>query len=200
MGELASSVAPDWREREDGRDYRAASMVWLGQDASPRLMVDVRLNILWRNDVGDELLAERHEIESINGFLRATNPAAQSDLALFVENASADLSTWQVARKDGRGFLLLRAMRLDDETVGLTAVRTGAEYMQRFADLDRAFKLTTSEHRVLTGLLAGEEADKLARLHGVSVETTRTHIRNVYAKMGVNSRERLFACALPFRL
>lgn len=197
---MSSNALSVLRERDDGRDCRAASMVWLDQDANPRFMVDGELNIVWHNDAGAELLAGRDEIETVGSVLTTTNRAMQADLLLFVRNASRSLSTWPLPRKARDGFLLLRATRLDSDTVGLTAVRTGVEHRQRFADLDLAFKLTASEHRVLIGLLAGDEADKLARCHGVSLETTRTHIRNVYAKMGVNSRESLFAQALPFRL
>lgn len=96
--------------------------------------------------------------------------------------------------------MLLRATRIEMDIVGLTAVRTGPEDAQQFADLDRAYNLTASEHRFLTGLLAGDDAHKLARLHGVSLAITRSHIRNLYVRLGVNSRESLFACALPFLL
>ena len=197
---MASSVLPVSRAQEDERDCRAASIAWLGYDAQPRLMVDSHLHIVWHNLAGATLLAARHEIESVQGMLRTTNRALRACFADFIKSAHEDLSTWQLARADGQGFLLLRATRLQDDIVGLTAVRTGADHAQRFVDLDRAFNLTASEHRVLIGLLSGEEADKLARLHGVSLETTRTHIRNVYAKMGVNSRESMFASALPFRI
>jgi len=164
------------------------------------MMVDARMEVVWQNEAGAKLIAARHEIELLDGTLMTTNRSFQATFTSFIGDAHAILSTWQVPRKDEQGFLLLRATRLDAELVGLTAVRTGAEYAQRFADLDRAYRLTASEHRVLAGLLAGDEAEKLARQHGVSLETTRTHIRNLYVKMGVNSRESLFARALPFRL
>lgn len=197
---MASGVSSARRERRDGRDFRAASVVWLGQDLQPRLMVNADLKLVWSNDAGAELLAGCHELEVYNGVLTTANRALQPAFAAFVGKASSILSTWQVPRRDEQEFLLLRATRLDDDLVGIAANRTGAGHMPRFVDLDRAFGLTASELRVLTGLLSGEEADKLARMHGVSLETTRTHIRNLYLKMGVSSRESLFARALPFHI
>lgn len=189
------------RQNPDGEyDYRAAGVSWLGQDVQPRLMVDRQLRILWQNDAAAEMLAARQELEAAEGVLTTTNRTLQSSLVDFVENADETLSNWRLPPTDDLNFLLLRASQLDDVIVGLCAVRTGDEYTPRFLGLDLAFNLTASEHRVLTNLLAGEEADKIARLHGVALDTTRTHIRNLYAKMGVNSRESLFARALPFRI
>ena len=199
-GELNSDTAPATRERGEETDLLGEGMDWLGHDRQSRIIVDARMEVVWQNEPGSRLIAARHEIELLDGTLMTTNRSFQATFTSFIGDARAVLSTWQVPRKDELGFLLLRATRLDAELVGLTAVRTGAEYAQRFADLDRAYRLTASEHRVLAGLLAGDEAEKLARHHGVSLETTRTHIRNLYVKMGVKSRESLFARALPFRL
>ncbi|MBL9068861.1 MAG: hypothetical protein JNM03_02585 [Sphingopyxis sp.] len=197
---VSEAGAPSPRVPEQARDFYAASLGWLDKEAQPRVMVDSRLEILWQNDAGAKLLAARHELEAVKGILTTTKRVQQHMLAQFIGDARDDLTTLQIPRKDEQGFLLLRAVRLDSDIVGCVAVRTGTEYKPNFLDLDLAFNLTTSEHRVLIGLLDGRDADKLARLHGVSLDTTRTHIRNLYAKMGVNSRESMFARALPFRI
>jgi DNA-binding CsgD family transcriptional regulator len=60
--------------------------------------------------------------------------------------------------------------------------------------------LTRAEHRVLLELLHGQEADALTKLLGVSIETVRSHIRNIYGKLEVNSREQLFFKTQTFRI
>ena len=72
--------------------------------------------------------------------------------------------------------------------------------MSRYADLDMVFGLTRTEHRVLLDLLDGRDAVGLSELRGTSVETARTHIRRIYEKMAVGSREELCRRAAPFRL
>jgi DNA-binding CsgD family transcriptional regulator len=64
-----------------------------------------------------------------------------------------------------------------------------------WADIGLALRLTPSETRVHHSLLNGQTAGRLA----VSVQTARTHVRRIYAKLGVNSREQLFAAVLPYR-
>jgi DNA-binding CsgD family transcriptional regulator len=46
----------------------------------------------------------------------------------------------------------------------------------------------------------GAGADAIARDVGVGIETVRTHIRRIYNKLGIGSREELFARLSPFRL
>lgn len=187
------------RVPEDAVAFEAAILDWYGKDVRPRIMVDSRLAVIWQNVASEALLASHPELEIVNGILTATARDQQAELAGFVAKAGSEITSWRLQRPDELGFLLLRAVRLAEKYVGLTAIRTGPDCKPRFLDLDKTFKLTGSEHRVLIGLLEGSDVETLARHHGVSIETTRTHIRNLYAKMGVNSRESLFALVLPFR-
>ena len=92
-----------------------------------------------------------------------------------------------------RGVLLVSAGCLS-----LTVA--GGDHRHCYRHLDEAFQLTRAEHRVLQDLLAGNEAELLSAQHGVSIETTRSHIKSIYTKVGVKSRERLFARLQGFRL
>jgi DNA-binding CsgD family transcriptional regulator len=61
-----------------------------------------------------------------------------------------------------------------------------------------AFNLTASEVRVLEQLCHGATALEAAvELHS-SVETIRTHIKRLYQKVGVGSREALLSQLRPF--
>ncbi len=53
--------------------------------------------------------------------------------------------------------------------------------------------LTRAEHRVLRHLRQGRSLGEVARTLGVSLETVRTHTRNIYRKYGVASRAELLA-------
>lgn len=68
-----------------------------------------------------------------------------------------------------------------------------------WADIGHALCLTPSETRILHSLLNGQTVDQTAERLAVSVQTARTHVRRIYAKLGVNSREQLFAAVLPYR-
>lgn len=68
-----------------------------------------------------------------------------------------------------------------------------------WADVGGALKLTRAETRMLMLLLDGRSVEDAARGQSISVETARTHVRRIYAKLGVSNRGQLFTAALPYR-
>lgn len=69
-----------------------------------------------------------------------------------------------------------------------------------WADLPSGTGLTPSEARVVRLLVEGLRLDDAAARLGISVQTARTHVRRSYLKLGVTSREEMFAKVLPYRL
>jgi DNA-binding CsgD family transcriptional regulator len=178
-----------------------AALQWLDREADGRAMVDGDLKILWTNAPAAILLGSSFEIEERRGILSAVDRSKQAQLRAFVGRSRTGRSAWNLPRPDGNGFLLLTAIRSGPgEVFGLSLKRTGPEHPARYHELDAMFGLTAAEHRVLLSLLAGNEADVVAALQDVSIETTRSHIRSIYLKLGVNSRERLFALAQDFQI
>jgi len=113
------------------------------------------------------------------------------------------VSTLCLPCENGGGHLLLRARRLGSDPghacIGMT-FHHSIDFVARFADLEAAFQLTRSEEKVLHKMLEGMTADEIAADVRLSVETIRSHIRNIYVKIGVTSREGLFARLGAFRL
>lgn len=56
------------------------------------------------------------------------------------------------------------------------------------AALQQSYALTPTESRVAITLLDCATADEVSREMGISVATVRTHMRQIYAKLGVNNR------------
>jgi len=180
-------------------ELERAALGWLQRDSGARAMVDDGLMLLWSNAAAHAIFTARRDIEVRQGFLAPIDRGQQDGLYDFIEAATDKLSTWCVERASRDGCLLLRARRVG-RVIGLCLVEAGEDFRPTYHDLDKAFGLTISENRVLLDLLGGNEAEALAKMHGVSVETTRTHIRNIYSKLGVTSRERLFFKVQPFRI
>ena len=53
--------------------------------------------------------------------------------------------------------------------------------------------MTTAESRVASMMISGATAEEIARALNISVETVRSHIKHIYAKTGVSSREALLS-------
>lgn len=62
-------------------------------------------------------------------------------------------------------------------------------------DLARATDMSPSEIKVLCHTLNGQTINDISVNLGITVETARTHMRRIYSKLGVNSRESLFSAA-----
>ena len=180
------------------------ALALLANDISARIIVDRFQTLVWGNALAGVLLEGRPGIEVRGGVLLAIDPSRQSRLRDLFHGAAAAPTSCCVAQPRGEGWLLIRCQRVDRAgpslfclTLSVAGIRdTGVSYHH----LDEAFDLTSAEHRVLIGLLAGNEAEVLSALHGVSIETTRSHIKSIYAKVGVKSRERLFARMQGFRV
>lgn len=54
-------------------------------------------------------------------------------------------------------------------------------------------RLTSREREVLQSILEGRQPHSIAHQLSISVHTVRNHLKNIYRKVGVSSREELFA-------
>lgn len=66
------------------------------------------------------------------------------------------------------------------------------------ADLEPIFSVTRAEQKTLVLILHGRSVTEIAAELEKSVLTVRTHVKRLYAKLGVQSREQLFARVGPF--
>lgn len=179
-----------------------AALAWIDGARGSRIVVGEDLTLLWSNPEADALLANLRDIDVRDGLLSMADPLRQKML-LTLFGGPAQTTSCCISKSDGDGFILIRARRilLEEETLfALVFVDSGQGNRWHYQDLDVAFGLTKSEHRVLIELLHGQEADSLTRLLGVSIETVRSHIRSIYAKLEVSSREQLFFKTQPFRV
>ncbi|MGA9580857.1 MAG: helix-turn-helix transcriptional regulator [Allosphingosinicella sp.] len=187
----------------DSSDAGELALAWIEHDLMPRLIVADNLAIAWSNVAARSLLAARRDVEERAGIFTTVDRSLQAPLLRFVTASEVAVSSWAFPRSDGDGHMLFRAQRIDwrgDGMFGIAFYGSGSEFQARYADLDKVFGLTGAEHRVLLDMLEGFKADHLSEIHSVSIETIRTHIRNIYAKLQVRSREELFHRLRPYRI
>jgi DNA-binding CsgD family transcriptional regulator len=185
-----------------GSEAPGYALDWLALDKTPFLFLGDRLGVLWSNAAATAELEKRRDLEVRGGALAMTDRGRQSELEQFLASSNGGIHTWSVPRVDGDGHLLFRAQKLSDAPwrCGLSFHGSGAEYRAEYADLHAVFGLTPAEDKVIRGLLDGLDAQRIADRDGVSIETTRSHIRAIYLKLDVNSREGLFHRVRPYRL
>ena len=193
------------KETQGAASSARLALAWLEGDDQPRLICTDELAGVWANAAARAALAPGGDLELKDGQLALHERAQQAELCAFVKNCDGQLATLALRARDGDGHLLLRARCIAEDTaegrrVGLAFLRGGAAYQPHYADLDRAFQLTPAEHRILLRMADGMNAEAIAEVKNLSIETVRSHIRSLYNKMGVASREAMFARIRPFRL
>jgi len=177
------------------------ALQWLESVDTALLLVDSNLSIHWANPLARNWLKSNEPLCEIRNQLHVGR--SQQQLRTLLRRADKDLDGISV-RIDGRGaHLIVTARRIskkDEEAFyGLIARRTD-QLDTKLLGVDEAFRLTSAEGRVLQELIRGQTAQSIAPRLGVSVETVRTHIRSVYTKLEVGSREALFMRLRPFMI
>ncbi len=181
------------------------ALAWMESDDQPRLICTDELALVWANAAARADLALGVDLELKEGVLVMHERAHQAELNALVRNCDGQLATLALGARDGDGHFLLRARRIEANgseasCVCLSFLRSGTAFRPNYADLERAFQLTPAEHRILLKMADGLNAEAIAEAKDLSIETVRSHIRSLYNKMGVASREAMFARIRPFRL
>ena len=179
------------------------ALSWLDRQSLPHVMLSKELTILWANAAARAALTDKRDVQSCTRTFAAVDPDHRPNLHNFLISSNSSLTSWSMPRSDGDGRVIFRAQRIEETASSIIIVTffgSGSDFQPVYAALDNIFGLTKAQHGVLTDLLDGHDADAIAQLRKVSVETVRTHIRIIYSKIGVNSREALFHTLQPFRL
>ena len=178
------------------------ALSWLNAETTARLLIDDRLTIRWANALAREWLAARSPIADIDGQLCAGRFTAE--LRSLLERAAFKPQGTCIPLADGDCHLILCARLVGPDgnrtVFGLKLRRTDEIGAEMPIGVGQAYNLTSSELNVLQKLFHGITAQETARELGVSVETVRTHIRRLYQKVGVNSREALLTQVRPFMM
>lgn len=103
-------------------------------------------------------------------------------------------------RDDCRTLLAsAKLCRLDGQPVIALMLReiVGTERPD-FACLGEAFNLTAAEESIARQLLGGLTPSQIAAAERVSINTVRSHIAHLYAKLGASNREEMWVKCAPF--
>lgn len=178
---------------------------WAQASSIPYAMVAMTLELIWCNHAARRMLNDGDEFQLHKTVLGCVDKADTLSFRTFIDGLGDGIAAWACRRQNGDGYRIVRAERFAPEglpaAVGLTFQRIqppGGEHV--WADMSRVMDLTPAEQRVLQRLALGAVVETVAGDLGVSVETVRTHIRRIYAKLNVGSREELLALAGQFRV
>lgn len=165
---------------------------WLHTDEVPRLIVDSTAAIEWLNLSAELELERGRDILKRGGQLMAVNPVHQARLLAVLASEGGEVVTLCLRSDEGTDHLLVSVKPLPEARFGIQ-LRRGGAFRPAYSDLQSVFQLTRGENRILLYLADGHTASQVAQRLCVSTGTVRTHIKNIYAKLNVSSREGLLS-------
>ena len=168
---------------------------------TPEMLVAGDLEVVWLNAAALALTSRTGPISLTGGRMVLPHRGQEEGLRAFLDGLGDDAGVWVLQGPEGRWLVRAEPIApVDSPTAWLLTWRSVDEGgAPLWADIGAALGLTRSEARLLHYLLDGQTVDQAAVVLAISVQTARTHIRRVYAKLGVSNREQLFATALCYR-
>lgn len=98
--------------------------------------------------------------------------------------------------------MVLQCRRLEvprfGSAFGLRFMNASKSLERDFLHFEQTFGMTRQESAICRMLLQGHTVQEIVDAVSKSPDTIRFHVRNIYQKIGVSSREALFASLLPF--
>lgn len=180
-----------------------AALASLRTDPLPRLIIDADLHVLWANQSAEALLCQGRELLIEEERLVVRDQPRTLGFGDFLRCLGHDARVWAFKRAGAKGYFLVDVRRVSHarrDLFALSMTATADDTRFLWADISRILGLTRSETEIVKRLIEGGRVQDVAASLGVRVETARSHLRNVYAKLGISSREELFAAVLPYRL
>lgn len=177
---------------------------WYGLFPRPSLIARISdFQVLWRNASADALFGGP-DFKLVGGALTIPDRVKASQFRATLAPLGKEPKVCCYRRHDGDDYhvILLQLLEPSDElpAVAMTFHYSSSPTRYVWADIAPIFGLTPAEAIIVKQLIAGARADVIANDLGISLGTVRTHIRRIYAKMNVQSREQLFSAVSPFRI
>jgi DNA-binding CsgD family transcriptional regulator len=172
---------------------------WLDAHGMAVVVMSRDLAVLWSSRTVPETLSPDGPVVLRDGCLSGSTRAHQSQLSALLDRAAAGAATADLfdhAEADRRLIVSVRA--LDGAMMRFGAAVRRERRDIALPDLTGAFGLTNAEQLIVRRLMQGWSATDVADDLGAALLTVRTHIKRAYAKLGVHSKEQLFAKLLAF--
>ncbi|HWE48095.1 MAG TPA: helix-turn-helix transcriptional regulator [Caulobacteraceae bacterium] len=184
---LESQGAADWGGR------------WLDAQGMAVVVLSRDLAVVWSSRAVQETLSPEGPVMLRDGYLAGATRGHQNQLAGLLDRAAvgaAAADMFDHAEPERRLIVSIRALDGAMMRFGASVRRERREIV--LPDLTGAFGLTNAEQLIVRRLMQGWSATDVADDLGAALLTVRTHIKRAYAKLGVHSKEQLFAKLLAF--
>lgn len=165
-------------------------------DQRPMVLAEEDLSVRWSNEAAQARLTRGHALLLSDYRLRAADAAETVKLEVFLSRWPGGVRTHVVLGSGGTPNSVLRARHadVDERRLFLLLIREVAPPSPFQLDGAReALKLTQAEARVAEMMMLGQTLEGIALGNKTSLETVRSHVKNLFTKLAVTTRAELHA-------
>jgi len=172
---------------------------WTFAAPYPLALLQKNGRLVWCNASAMRLLQGASPPVLRNGLLMTRRAATTGAFRTWLKGL-ADEPSFHVVRGDTpQGNVVIQAMAVSgaaDDVVGCRLRSAGAR--TEIADLSLALGVTPAQSGIVRRMILGSSLEQISEETGLSITTVRTHLRNIYARLGISSRDELFRLCLPY--
>lgn len=170
---------------------------WLTASRYPAVICDAQQRVLWHSATLSAFADQIGCIKLERDHFALADKRAQTALSRFFQSGDVPTAAIVIESAHDPGPYVLQCRRLQVRT-GVTAfgLRIIGDHDSResaFLHFDEYYNLTRQETLICRELLRGKTVQDIVLSINKSSDTIRFHIRNIYQKMDVCSREAFFA-------
>jgi DNA-binding CsgD family transcriptional regulator len=161
--------------------------------------------VLWTSPATAALTSDSSCITLANGELGGRTRYSNNVLKeIFCDLRAADYPVDKLlaASTEDRPELFLRAQSCSSQGVRMNSftIRRLDRDMRETPDLRRLYGLTKTEQQIVREMLKGRSVAEIAVELHKSVLTVRTHVKRIYTKLNVGTKEQLFSSVMKLMI
>jgi DNA-binding CsgD family transcriptional regulator len=171
----------------------ASELQFLLADSGARVITDANRRILWATSAATLLASgglagrTRHSDALLRSMFEDSHNAAPGTVVRLIASEPS---------RRPELFVQAQSHALPGEACTLLTIRDLARELREIPDLGRLYGLTRTEQQVVAMMVRGQSVTEIAEQLHKSVLTVRTHVKRAYGKLGVGSKEQLFATVM----
>ncbi len=172
---------------------------WTFAAPHPLALLQKNGRLVWCNAAVMRLLQGTSPLVLRNGLLAGRRSATTIALHAWLQDLT-DQPSYHLVRGDTpQGNVVIQAMAVSgasDDVIGCTLRSASANV--ELVDLTPALGITPAQSGIVRRMVLGSSLEQISDETGLSITTVRTHLRNIYARLKISSRDELFRLCLPY--
>jgi DNA-binding CsgD family transcriptional regulator len=172
---------------------------WTFAAPYPLALLQKSGRVVWCNAAAMRLLQGTSPMVLRNGLLTTRRTTTTTSFRAWLKELTPEPAFHVVQGDAAQGNVVMQAMTVSgaaDEVVGCRLRPAGAR--TEIADLAVALGVTPAQSGIVRRMILGSSLEQISEATGLSITTVRTHLRNIYARLNISSRDELFRLCLPY--